>query len=273
MSADDCHPMLLTTTLLLFPWFILLAIGDVKITYPPDDSFESFDLSSGFATLNVKWFVTEDWPNENDIEYYTFALVAGSNRGLGAMADLGTLQAEELSGNDAQFLVSNTIGTTGMYMFQVLAMSHTGYTIHYSQRFKLAGMTGTKIAPESTDKRPPDPEFKNFQDAVPIEIDSRSFTVPYHLQTGRVKFAPMQMQPPTKMTKTRWTRIHETSALTYYSKINGNIQQLTTVTPGWSYVLPIGHNYATPAPMPRDNGGWHAPTKRLSLKPRKTTTR
>lgn len=265
--------MMRTITSLLWFSLFLLANGDVQITYPQDDSAESFDLSSGSRTLSVEWLVTDDWPMENEIESFTFTLVAGPNRDLVSMHVLGTLQAGELEDNEAHFRVSNTIGTDGMYMFQVLAMSDTGYTIHYSQRFELEGMMGSKIAPESSDKRPPDPESRNFQGALPVDIDSRSFAVPYHLQTGRAKYAPMQMQPPTKLIKTRWTRIHETSAVTYFTSISKIVQQVTTVTPGWSYTISAAPNYATPAPMPRDNGGWHAPARRLSLKPRKTTTR
>lgn len=264
---------MISVFLLLCATCSLLANGDVQITHPQDTNYEKFDLSSGSSRLSVGWIVTDNWPSKNDIVSYSFTLVAGANRDLVSMHDLGTLQAQDVQDNEAEFQVSNSVGTNGLYMFQVLALSDTGYTIHYSQRFKLEGMMGSKVAPDSPDLGPPSPEYRNFDGALQVDLDSASFAIPYHLQTGRAKYAPMQMQPPTKVTKTQWTRIHETSALTYFSALNPYVQQVTTVTPGWSYVLSPAHNGATPAPMPSENGGWHHPSRRLSLKPRKTTTR
>ena len=39
-----------------------------------------------------------------------------------------------------------------------------------------------------------------------------SFTVPYQLQTGLTKYAPMQPVPPTKITAKSYTPLHPTSA-------------------------------------------------------------
>lgn len=254
-------------------WLALWAgvgLSDVEILVPSDGG--KYDLSSGSASLRVEWEVNDDVPDENEIKSYTFTLVAGSNADLVSMYVFDTMEASDLKETKVELELANTVGTDGVYMVQVLAACESGYTIHYSERFELVGMVGAKLAPSTSDKIPPDPERRVSEDPLAGGIDSRSFTVPYHLQTGRAKFAPMQMQPPTKLSRSQWTMIHETTAVTYYSEYRRYRKQLTTITPGQSYVLPSGFNYATPAPMPSANGGWHCATRRLSLTPRKTNT-
>lgn len=258
---------------LLF-WFVFLvgrSLCDVQILFPNENG-QKYDLSSGLATLRVEWSITEEPPDEDEIESYTFTLVAASNNEIVSVYVFDVFQASELDENKVELQLANTVGTDGLYMLQVLAMSDAGYTIHYTHRFELVGMTGSRIAPSITDTVPPPPERNILDNVLPGDIDTRSFTVPYSLQTGRAKFAPMQLQPPTKVTKTVWTSIHETSAVSYFTAFRPYRKQLTTVTPGWSYVLPSGVNNARAAPMPSDNGGWHDARRRLSLTPRKTST-
>lgn len=258
-------------------WSLVLAIlvctglGDVQILFPSNNE-EKYDVSSGSVALRLEWSLTDEPPGENEIDSYTFALVAGSNADLVSMYVFDAVKASALDGYEVELKLANTVGSNGLYMLQVLAAGNAGYTIHYSHRFELTGMAGSKLAPDTNDRVPPAPEIQLFTDPLAGGIDSRSFTVPYHLQTGRAKFAPMQTQPPTKVTRTQWTMVHETSAVSYCKSYLQFREQLTTVTPGWSYLLPSGFNYATPAPMPSANGGWYGPTRRLSLTPRKTNT-
>ena len=79
----------------------------------------------------------------------------------------------------------------------------------------------------------------------------------------------MQLQPATRVTAKTWKRKYATSEVTYYYTLRNSVDQHTTVTPGWSYTITADSNYATPAPMPADNGGWYNPRKRLSLTARK----
>ncbi|QLQ80789.1 hypothetical protein HG537_0E01440 [Torulaspora globosa] len=257
--------------LLWIAFWASVGLGDVEIVFPSDDSGK-YDLSSGSALLRVEWTVTDEIPDENEIKSYTFTLVAGSNADLVSMYVFDTIEVSELEDTKMELQLANTVGTDGLYMLQVLAACDSGYTIHYTERFELVGMVGSKLAPSTSDKVPPEPERRVSEDPLAGGFDSRSFTVPYHLQTGRAKFAPMQMQPPTKLSRSQWTMIHETTAVTYFTSYRRFRKQLTTLTPGQSYVLPSGFNYATPAPMPSANGGWHCATRRLSLMPRKTNT-
>lgn len=253
-------------------WHILVALlavqihCDVQIQVPEPGS--SYDLSKGSASLNIEWLVTEDEFSEEDIETYIFTLVSGPNSGIEAMYSLGTFAAHEITDLDLTFIVPNTVGTDGKYYIQVMALSDAGFTIHYSNRFSFSGMAGEKKA-SGNDKVPPNPETRITTADLPIEINSASFSITYSLQTGKARFAPMQQQPPTKMTATAWKMRHATSAVTYYSTIRRSLDQMTTITPGLSYALAADANYATPAPMPSENGMWYNPKKRQSLTARK----
>ena len=151
-----------------------------------------------------------------------------------------------------------------------------GNTIHYTPRFQLTSMGGTTAYTYSGSVEPvPQTSIQTTttNNAQATTIDSRSFTVPYTKQTGTSRFAPMQMQPNTKVTASTWTRQFATSAVTYYSTFGSLPEQATTLTPGWSYTISSGANYATRAPMPSANGGWYKPSQRLSLSARKINMR
>ncbi|CAI4058282.1 hypothetical protein N7582_001068 [Saccharomyces uvarum] len=241
---------------------------DVAIVAPAPNSV--YDLSgSGQATVNVRWMHTDTTPQENDFIKYTFTLCSGTNAMIEAMATLQTLTAAELTSNEYGAVIENTAGTDGVYFIQVFAQTAIGYTIHYTNRFKLKGMKGSKVANPSMVTIAPVPQTRITTGDLGATIDSKSFTVPYNLQTGVVKYAPMQLQPATKVTAKTWKRKYATSEVTYYYTLRNSIDQHTTVTPGWSYVLTADSNFATPAPMPADNGGWYNPRKRLSLTARK----
>ncbi|CAI4057665.1 hypothetical protein SKDZ_04G1890 [Saccharomyces kudriavzevii ZP591] len=241
---------------------------DVAIVGPLPNSV--FDLSgSGQSTIKVKWMHTDSTPQEKDFIKYTFTLCTGTNAMIEAMASLQTLTAAELTDNEFEAVIKNTVGTDGVYFIQVFAQTAIGYTIHYTNRFKLKGMVGAKAASPSMITIAPEAQTRITTGDLGATIDSRSFTVPYNLQTGVVKYAPMQLQPATKVTAKTWKRKYATSEVTYYYTLRNSVDQHTTVTPGWSYVITADCNYATPAPMPADNGGWYHPRKRLSLTAKK----
>lgn len=252
---------------LIVELFVTCVYGDVQIISPK--SGESFDLSSGSVQLPVEWMVTDTSPTADDIETYVFTLVSGPNAEIEAMSSLGVVPASELYDFELQFNVLNTVGTDGEYYIQIMAQTDSGYTLHYSPRFTFLGMKGGKVVSSATDTQPPKPETRVTTAEVPLTFNSASFSLQYTLQTGAARFAPMQQQPPKKVSATVWARRHATSAVTYYSTMRKSLEQMTTITPGWSYVLASGMNYATPAPMPVENGAWYDPRGKLSLKPRK----
>ncbi|CAI4037853.1 hypothetical protein SMKI_04G1870 [Saccharomyces mikatae IFO 1815] len=261
--------MLVVSFLALF-FLVRFKMGycDVAIVAPEPNSV--YDLSgSSQATIKVKWMHTDNTPQEKEFIKYTFILCSGTNAMIEAMATLQTLAATELTGNEFNAIIENTVGTDGVYFIQVFAQTAIGYTIHYTNRFKLKGMVGSKLANPSMITIAPEAQTRITTGDLGATIDSKSFTVPYNLQTGVVKYAPMQLQPATRVTAKTWKRKYATSEVTYYYTLRNSVDQHTTVTPGWSYTITADSNYATPAPMPADNGGWYNPRKRLSLTARK----
>lgn len=117
-----------------------------------------------------------------------------------------------------------------------------GQVINYSNRFSMTGMTGTTPPTALTAIT-----ALNGATAGPATVNQVSngaaaggaagaapeagvWTVPYQLQTGLTKYAPMQPVPPTKITKKNATPLHPTSAYTIATTFMGPAKMLTTLT-------------------------------------------
>ena len=244
-------------------------VCDVSISKPL--SGQTFSVSGDAATIQVKWVDSGSDPSISDITSYTFTLCTGPNSDITAVDVLGSsISPSEVSGNLFEASISSSVGNDGVYYIQIFAVYPTGYSIHYSYRFQLSGMTGGDEASGSIDDSPPSAQysFKNTgtdteTEVVPATIDSASFTVPYTLQTGRTRYAPMQTQPGSRVTATTWTRKFPTSAVSFYKTVMPSPVVYSTITPGWSYSRTSYLNYATPQPYPSANGGWYDPAEKI----------
>lgn len=257
--------MRLLLPLLLFAGHVL---GMITVNEPEYGS--KYDLSSGSSIITARWSVYDSpGPKKKDVLEYIFTLVAGPNYNIEAFEIVGKADAKQVEKQTFTFPLKNTVGGNGWYYVQVMALTEEGHAIQYSPRFQLTGMVGVRTPQPATGKSPPLPEVRMTTLDILANMNSMSFSVPYWKQDGLAKFAPMQTQPPTKVTKTTWTMINPTSSVSYFKTNKRGREQLTTVTPGWSYGLPSEWNEATPALHPRENGGWYNPSQRLSLTPRK----
>lgn len=229
-----------------------------------------YDLSSGTGLITVEWSVADSpGPKKEEILEYIFTLVSGPNDNIEAFGHIGKSDARQMEEQKFSFPLENTIGANGWYYVQVLARTQEGHSIQYSPRFQLTGMIGARTPQPATDEKVPSRELRFASMNILANMNSMSFSVPYYLQSGLAKFAPMQTQPPTKVTQKTWSMKYPTSSFTYYSTKGTRCNQLTTVTPGWSYVIPLEWNDIAAAPDPFDNGGWYHASHRLSLTPRK----
>ncbi|AJV41848.1 Kre9p [Saccharomyces cerevisiae YJM1355] len=261
-------------------FLVSFVLGDVNIVSP--SSKATFSPSGGTVSVPVEWMDNGAYPSLSKISTFTFSLCTGPNNNIDCVAVLASkITPSELTQDDKVYSYTaefaSTLTGNGQYYIQVFAqVDGQGYTIHYTPRFQLTSMGGvTAYTYSATTEPTPQTSIQTTttNNAQATTIDSRSFTVPYTKQTGTSRFAPMQMQPNTKVTATTWTRKFATSAVTYYSTFGTLPEQATTITPGWSYTISSGVNYATPASMPSDNGGWYKPSKRLSLSARKINMR
>ncbi|AMD18506.1 HBL396Cp [Eremothecium sinecaudum] len=250
--------ILLTICTLLEP-----VLSDVRLTAP--SSGKSFSPSGGMVTIEVTWDDDGNDPAIGNIQELTFTLMTGTNDNIQRVAALGKVEGEKIREEKYAATFPSTVGKSGFYFIQLYAKADGSATIHYTPRFLLQSMTGTLDASSTGTEPPPPPEVVHDN---PGDI-SKSFSIPYTLQTGRTRFAPMQLQPKAKVTATHWNQRFPSSQVSYYSSINQGLSQLTTITPGWSYNIPSVWNLATPAPFPADNGAWYEAQSRLSLLPRK----
>lgn len=275
--------MRLSTGSILYALVFLVSyvLGDVNTVSPLAGA--KFSPSSGTVSIPVKWMDNGAYPSLSKISYYTLSLCTGANNDIDCIATIATQIKPSALSQDEEGVYSytasfsSTLTGNGQYYIQVYAwVNNQGSTTHYTPRFQLTSMGGTTSYTYS-DSVAPTPQTSiqttTTNTAQATTIDSRSFTVPYTKQTGTSRFAPMQMQPMTKVTATTWTRKYATSAVTYFSTFGSLPEQATTITPSWSYTISSGVNYATPAAMPSENGGWYQPSKRLSLSARKMNLR
>jgi hypothetical protein len=95
-----------------------------------------------------------------------------------------------------------------------------GTVIYYSDRFNIPAMTGNTPpvylkAAEGISGTAGPPTQNNMVNDVGGGAGAGAdgpYAVPYALQTGLTKYAPMQGIPPTKITMKNYTPLHPTSA-------------------------------------------------------------
>lgn len=273
--------MLLSIRSLLLTVFVLLAgtvAGDAQVVKPKANT--EFSGSSGTISIELQWMDNNAYPSFDDIQFFSFILNAGPNSDIDAVATLKQkVSKDDIKESDDVYSYTvefdSSVTGDGQYYIQVFASLNddgSQYTINYSPRFKLTSMGGSSSVTYSDTTQPPG-QTRAQTGTTEASVDTHSFTLYYTQQTGISRFAPMQTQPGSTITATTWSRRYPTSAVTYYSALRTSLEQHTTLTPGWSYTLPSGINYATPAPNPTDNGGWHDPKERQSLSTRKINLR
>lgn len=269
--------------LLLFHTLLLLCLAwvgsaDFKLSLPSKG--QSYSVSNGKASVKVAWTDDGDTPSLDKLNSVTFVLCTGPSSSIVAFLTIkkgltaADLEGGGTSGGDKKSItldIDASAGASGVYFIQVYAVYGTGNTIHYTNRFALKGMTGSKKPSGSLSDASPlpikDPAGNNAVTAaaaLTLPLDhSKSYTVPYTLQTGLIRYAPMQMQPGTTITAKSWKRQYPTSAVTYYSAYRTSLDCLSTNTPGWSYTRESALNYASPALDPAYVGSWYPATKKV----------
>lgn len=263
--------------LLIFLQICQFVRADMDVVEPTANS--AFSPSSGTVSITLEMTDDGDYPTLTDYALFKILLCSGANDDVDCFytienslspASLSKTTSDGTTYYSYDVSFASTVVGSGQFFLQVFCMVDSNdYTLHYSPRFSLSSMRGTVTTYTYSGDSQPSPQYVLPAEAAATSINSASFSITYTLQTGRSRFAPMQMQPNTTVTRTAWTTKYPTSAVTYYSTFPTTAQQKTTITPGWSYTFISAVNYATPAPCPTDNGGWYEPSRRLSLSARK----
>jgi hypothetical protein len=235
----------------LLAWFVAFSTADVEFTSPTLG--QKFTALGGKVSVPIKWKDSGDDDDQLSLanaKSYTILLCTGPNN------DIQCLQDDELVSNQAISSKSYTASIpadlvpSGYFYFQIHTFFTDGSsTLNYSPRVQLQSMTGaTSTFIATVDGSSPD----GSTSLVGNSINSASFTIPYTLQTGKSKFAPMQTQPGSVVTATTWTRKYPASAVTYFSTKADSPFCVSTITPGWDYTPESAVNWATPAPFPTE---------------------
>ncbi|GAB7354295.1 hypothetical protein MBLNU459_g4816t2 [Dothideomycetes sp. NU459] len=134
-----------------------------------------------------------------------------------------------------------------------------GTIINYSSRFSITGMTGVFPAAVTTGLEAVSgtdgPATENdistgATDNTAAAAGAAEFTVPYQLQTGLTKYAPMQPVPPTKITAVSPTPLHPTSAYTVATTYLGKATIATTLTMSQTFSVSSVENSIAAASQP-----------------------
>ncbi len=128
----------------------------------------------------------------------------------------------------------------------MISVGPSGTTVtNYSKRFSLSGMTGTfpsnvqagikKVS--GTAGPPTEKQVQNQQgaNAGGAAGPAGAYTVPYTMQTGSIKYAPMQGRPGTKITAASPTPQYPTSSVSLAKTFLPTPIQVTTMTMSQTY--------------------------------------
>lgn len=245
---------------------ITTVVGDVSISKPTKGS--SYTVSGSNVQVAITWTESNANPKLSDIESYSFTLCTGPNTDIDGLEDtLKKVSASDVDDNTYTLSIPASAGADGSYYIQVYATTSDGYTINYSQRFTLKGMTGSKDPSGGDEASPPDGRTSiNAGDetsTLAASDLSKSFSLFYTSQTGKTRYGPMQTQPGSSISASSWTRKYQTSSVSYFSTLKHSAQVLSTITPGWSYTMSSAVNYASPAPNP-SVAGWYNPSSKIT---------
>jgi len=135
---------------------------------------------------------------------------------------------------------------------KIISVATAGGTItNYSPRFSLTGMTGSfppnVLAGLKTVSGTAGPATENNVAAANPGAGAggpqgAGFAVPYTLQTGLTKYAPMQPQPPTKITAKNASPLWPTSSVTFAQTWLPRPSQVTTFTQSLTYSMSSREN-------------------------------
>lgn len=250
-------------TLLLAALSAPLAYADVQFSSP------GAGVTIPAGSLTVTWAESNTAPAISSLSSYTLVLVVGGNDDSTALP-LDTLVANGAfsSGNSvtvtiAAGLAGNTVN--GFYLKMTSTATAGGTVINYSNRFTMSGMTGVTAATYANAVPASDTDVPARQNSVGTAATGAAaaqggdlFTIPYNLQTGLIKYAPMQPVPPTKITANAYTPLYPTSAYTIATSYMALPSITLTVTQTQTYSVSSIENTAAAVAQPTADGSDNA---------------
>ncbi|KAF2152132.1 hypothetical protein K461DRAFT_269185 [Myriangium duriaei CBS 260.36] len=195
---------------------------------------------------------------------YNIALMAGGNTAatmvqLAMLVPNGAFSAGLVAQGVVPAGLTNAANSANGYFLKIVsAATSGGQVVNYSNRFGMTGMTGTfdpavlaAITALGTSNAGPPTEDGVTNAAAGAAAGAAGFGVPYSLQTGLTKYAPMQGIPPTKITAgNNPTPLYPTSAFTVATTYLPVPSQVTTTTEAQTFSANSHVNSAPAASQP-----------------------
>ncbi|EXJ84936.1 hypothetical protein A1O3_05611 [Capronia epimyces CBS 606.96] len=231
--------MILRSVYFLVAGLLSFALADVLVTGPV-----AGDAISGLS-LDIEWKDSGKTPKIADLASYQVFLCAGGNTDTN-FVQLATLvqNGDFADGNTVTVTLTAGLGAdvTNAYFLKFISAATGGTVINYSDRFSLRSMTGTFPAAVQAGLKtvtgtagPADvnniqaAQAGDTQDTAPANGASE-YDVPYTLQTGSIRYAPMPPQAQTKITAKNASPQWPSSSYTVYKTIAGSPNAATTHT-------------------------------------------
>ncbi|CAD6505892.1 BgTH12-06824 [Blumeria graminis f. sp. triticale] len=252
--------MFFVSKLFLTSLLVCLAHAYPEITSPAAGT----SLPGGVA-FTITWIDSGDAPALADLTSYQIFLYTGSNSNPQQIYEIG--QGAFSAGNSITANVPVTIGgsTENAYFLSLVSTAAAGKTItSFSSRFTLTGMTGTfsptVISELSKISGATGPPVVNniaapaaVADVAGAPLEEGEWAIPYNLQTGLTKYAPMQPIPPTAITATNIKPLWPTSSVELASTYLPTPIQVTTLTQSQTFSANSHANTGAAASNPADD--------------------
>ncbi|TAQ90862.1 hypothetical protein B7494_g781 [Chlorociboria aeruginascens] len=242
--------------LLVLTAFYPLAFADVKFTTPTSPT--------GGTKFTITWADSGTAPSLSDLTTYQLFLFTGSNASPVQLYALGT--GSFSSGNTLSVTVPPTTGgsTANAYFLGMISVASAGGTVtNYSNRFTMAGMSGvfsaavtSALSTVTTTDGPPTVNNVAAAVAAPdpnTQIEGGAYATPYTLQTGPMRYAPMQPVPGSTITATNTSPLYPTSSVIFASTYLPIATIQTTVTEAQTFSVASHENTAAAASQPTDD--------------------
>ncbi|KAI9811664.1 MAG: hypothetical protein M1826_003116 [Phylliscum demangeonii] len=242
--------------LLLTP---LRVLGDVEFTGPVAGA----SLPGG-GVVQVSWKDSGNAPSIADLKSFQLFLCAGGNDNpiqLLSLMDPGAFSMGNVVAGAVPVALGASVPANAYFLKMISVATVGGTVINYSKRFSLTGMTGVfpaavldgMAAVTGTDGPPTVNQVAGLNPA-PAAADG-PYAVPYNMQTGPTRYAPMQPLPSTKMATKKPTPLWPTSSVSIAKTWLPPPSQVTTVTQAATYSFASHENTASPAAQPSDDMG------------------
>ncbi|RVX74815.1 hypothetical protein B0A52_01092 [Exophiala mesophila] len=251
--------MILRNVSLLTALLASYTLADVAILSPkPGDTITGL-------SLDIEWEDSGKTPALKDLASFQVFLCAGGNTDANYIQLATLVQAGDFA--DASTVrVPLTAGWGGddknAYFLKFISAAAGGTVINYSDRFTLASMTGTFPASVQAGLRtvtgtagPVDVNNVQAAAAPPLAVPSAGaaeYNVPYTLQSGSIRYAPMPTKAGTKITAKNPRMQFPTSAYTVYKKVAGPPDAESTLTAPETHTVKSVEPTIPPAAMPAD---------------------